>query len=65
MISQKTQLETKINERDYTFHCALDAPLNDAFAAVDTFRSYLFGRIKEVEELQKASQVQSEDAKPE
>lgn len=54
MISQKSQLETKINDRDYTFQCAVDAPLNDAFAAVDTFRSYLFGRIKEIEEAQKA-----------
>jgi hypothetical protein len=54
MISQKSQLETKINDKDHTFQCHSNAPLMECLQALDIFRSYIYGRIKEVEEQAKA-----------
>ncbi len=53
MISQKTQLETKINEKAFSFQCEPSASLQECFEGINVFRSYIFGRIKEAEEAAK------------
>jgi hypothetical protein len=54
MISQKTQLETKVNEKDHTYHCAVNTSLMECLEALNIFRSYIYGRIKENEDIAKA-----------
>lgn len=54
MISQKTQLETKVNEKDHTYHCPNTASLLECLEAINIFRSYIYGRLKENEEVAKA-----------
>lgn len=80
MLSQKTQLETKVNEKDHTYHCPANAVLNECLEALNIFTSYIYGRIKQNEEVAKAQmatppqtdlpvtdevkQVVSEESKP-
>lgn len=50
MISQKTQLETKVQDQDHTYLCPTNASLVQCFEALNVFRSYIYGRIKEAED---------------
>jgi hypothetical protein len=54
MLSQKTQIETKIADKDHTYQCPNDSSLIACLEALNTFRSYIYGRIKENEEIAKA-----------
>lgn len=56
MISQRTQLETKVNEKTHMYQCDPLASLQDVLQALNTFRSYIVGRIKESEDQQKPSE---------
>lgn len=61
MISQKTQLETKVNEKPFIFQCEPNASLTECFEAISIFRSYIIGRIKEADEQNQTA----DDPKPE
>ena len=50
MISQKTQLETKVKDQDHTYQCPSTATLMECYEALNIFRSYIYGRLKEHEE---------------
>jgi hypothetical protein len=50
MISQKTQLETKVSEKDHTYHCPANAVLDECLEALNVFISYVYGRKKMNEE---------------
>jgi len=65
MISQKSQLEVKIQEKDHTYQCGPNCPLNECLDALNIFRSYIYGRIKEAEELEKEKCEKVEEPKPE
>lgn len=65
VISQKTQLEIKIKDQNHTYHCPANATLLECFDALNTFRAYIFGRIKELEEEVKAKEKIKEEPKPE
>jgi len=64
MISQKTQLETKIKDQDHTYQCPANATLLECLEGLNIFRSYVFGRIKEAEEANQPKPVQQEQAAP-
>lgn len=65
MLSQKTQLETKVNEKDHTYHCPANAVLNECLEALNIFTSYIYGRIKQNEEAAAAqAKAQTEAALP-
>ena len=53
MISQKTHLETQVQDKKYIFQCEATAVLNDTLQALDIFRSYIYGRIKQLEDQEK------------
>lgn len=50
MINQKTQLDTQVNQKPFIFQCEPNASLAECYEAINIFRSYIFGRIKESEE---------------
>lgn len=50
MIGQKIQLQTQVGGRDHTYQCDPTCPLTDVLDALNVFRSYIYGRIKETEE---------------
>lgn len=50
MISQKTQLKTELEKKEYIFHCESHATLTEVFQALDMFRNYIYGRIKDAED---------------
>jgi len=64
MISQKTQLQTKVQGKDHHYQCEPNASLPECFEALSIFRSYILGRIKEAEELAKPEEIK-EEPKPE
>jgi hypothetical protein len=55
MISQKTQLETKVNDKEHTFQCAGNSALTECLEALNIFTSYIYGRIKQNEDAAKAT----------
>lgn len=55
MLTNKVQLETKTANSDHTYICANNAPLQEVYEALTQFRTYVYGRMKEVEEQQKAT----------
>jgi hypothetical protein len=55
MLKNIVEMETEVSTRKYTFHCEPNAPLPDVYEALNQFRSYVYGRLKEHEEQQKAS----------
>ena len=57
MIQQKTQLTTKINDKEHIYQCDPNSSLSDVYESLNVFRNYIFGRIKEQEELQKTSET--------
>lgn len=65
MISQKTQLETKVKDQDHTYHCPVNATLVECLEALNTFRSYIYGRLKEYEEQSKVEPNPTEEPKTE
>lgn len=50
MISQKTQLTTSVGGREHAYQCDPGCALPEVLEALNTFRSYIYGRIKEAEE---------------
>lgn len=64
MISQKTHFELKISNKDHIYQFDPTATLADIFSALDTMRSYVYGRIKEAEEQQKAKPQDNIEQKP-
>ena len=56
MISQKTHLETEVNGKKFGFHCECTALLQETLSALDTFRSYIYGRMKEAEDMENSKQ---------
>ncbi len=56
MIKQVTQLVTTIKDKEQVFHCDPSASLTDVLEGLNTFRSYVYGRIKEAEEQSKPSE---------
>lgn len=65
MISQKTQLETKVKDQDHTYYCPSTATLLECYEALNTFRSYVYGRLKEHEESQQSQKSLEEINNPE
>lgn len=53
MLSQKSQLMTKVNDKEHVFQCDPSASLAEVLQALDFFRSYVYGRIKEDEDKKK------------
>jgi hypothetical protein len=60
MIRQKTHLETKINDKEQIYICENDTSLTEALQGLDTFRSYIYGRLKEQEDLKQKENTASE-----
>lgn len=63
MIKQKTVLETKIGDREHVYLCDPSSSLPEVFQALNEFRSYVYGRIKEAEE--QAKLAEEKEPKPE
>ena len=61
MISQKTQLETKVKGLDHKYQCEPNCPLVDCLEALDTFRFYIIGRIKEAKEAEESCRMKVEE----
>lgn len=57
MISQKTQLEVKVKDKNHTYDFPPNATLLECLEALNTFSSYIFGRIKDVEEQSRPQEV--------
>jgi hypothetical protein len=64
MISQKTQLAIKVNEKDFNFQCEPQASLQEVYSALEQLKSYVYGRLKEAEDAQKAKDAQQQDEAP-
>lgn len=62
MISQKTQLKTEIEKKEFTFHCEPNAALNEVYQALDMFRTYIYGRIKDAENQKAQAEKPPEEA---
>lgn len=56
MISQKTQLDINVGDKNFIFQCEPNSSLQEVYSALDQLRSYVYGRIKEAEDAQKAAQ---------
>ena len=55
MLTNKVQLETKTATSDHIYLCANNTPLAEVYEALTQFRTYVYGRMKEIEEQQKAA----------
>ncbi|GEM_PF-5180407 len=55
MLKSKIHLDTTVEGDDFSFICPAGCQTVKAYQAADEFRSYLFGKMKEQEEQQKAS----------
>jgi hypothetical protein len=55
MLKNKTCLETEIEGKVHCYSCEINTQIGHAIQALDTFRSYLYGRQKEQEEAQAAA----------
>jgi hypothetical protein len=55
MLKNKTCLETEIEGKVHSYACEFNTQIDHALQALDTFRSYLYGRKKEQEEAQAAA----------
>lgn len=62
MLKNKTHLETDVEGRMHSYACEFNTPIDHALQALDTFRSYLYGRKKEQEEAQ--AQAKAADEQP-
>jgi len=60
MLTNKVQLETKTSTSDHTYLCATNTPLTEVYEALTQFRTYVYGRLKEMEEQQKDAQTKAE-----
>lgn len=60
MISQKSQLDAPINGKNHIYQCDASSTLAECFEAINIFRSYIFGRIKEAEEQAKSEEKKDE-----
>lgn len=54
MLTNKTQLETTTAGGAHVYQCAPNTPLQEVYEALGHFRTYVYGRLKELEEQQKA-----------
>ncbi len=64
MLRHKIQLETKTATGEHTYQCEPNVPLTEVYEAINTFRAYVYGRLKEAEEQQKASQPTEKAEQP-
>lgn len=55
MLSNKTQLTTKTKTSEHTYQCDPATPIDEVVEALSELRSYAYGRMKELQEQQKAS----------
>jgi hypothetical protein len=55
MISTKAQMKTEKSTGDHVYLCSNSAPLQEVYEALTEFRTYVYGRMKEAEEQQKAA----------
>lgn len=55
MLTTKAQLETKTASGDHIYLCGSNTPLPEVYEALTQLRTYVYGRMKEVEEQQKAA----------
>ena len=62
MITNKTQLTTKTKSSEHIYQLDPNTPLEEVVEALSTFRSYAYGRLKELQEQAKAAQDAAEAA---
>ncbi len=55
MLKNTVTMETEVNSHKFSFHCESNTPLTEVYEALNQFRSYVYGRLKELEEQQKAA----------
>lgn len=55
MLTTKAQLQSQKTSGEHAYYCPYNAPLPEVYEALTEFRTYVYGRIKEIEEQQKAS----------
>ncbi len=54
MLTTKAQMQTEKASGNHIYLCSNNAPLPEVYEALTEFRTYVFGRMKEIEEQQKA-----------
>ena len=65
MLKNKTHLETDVEGKIHSYACEFNTPIDHAIQALDTFRSYLYGRKKEQEEAIAAKKADEDQPKEE
>ncbi len=50
MLKQKTHIELEKNDKMHSYICESGATLSEVFEVLSSMRSYIYGRIKEIEE---------------
>ncbi len=55
MISTKAQMQSTKVTGEHTYICPHLAPLHEVYEALTEFRTYVYGRMKEAEDQQKAA----------
>ena len=55
MLTIKAQMQTEKASGNHVYLCSNNAPLPEVYEALTEFRTYVFGRMKEIEEQQKAA----------
>ena len=58
MITTKAQLQAEKASGSHLYFCSNNAPLAEVYEALTEFRTYVYGRMKEIEEQQKAAAEQ-------
>lgn len=64
MLKNKVHYETKIDEEEFTFICRSGCLTAKALQAVDEYRTYIFGLLKQQEETEKQSKQEPKKEEP-
>ncbi len=58
MQSLMVQFKTKVNEKDYSFHCPTNCTWQECCEAISAFKAYAVGKMQEQKENEEAKQNQ-------